>query len=282
MKMAQLKKADQQKFLRLFSVFLTVGALLLGSACSSSGGVSDDFDDEESAELDEVPAEDTETAEVPNDLSSDEDSNELQSAAIEDEPLAVASNDPAAEMVQPSDLESEGSTELASVPPSSEVSPVPAASTALDSYSVQPGDTLMKIAFERYGDLYQWKRIRELNADRLGSDGALRVGTVLKLDQPDHSISIDRNGERYLIRLGDSLGTISGDVYGTMRKWKRLWENNRQLIKDPNKIFAGFTLYYTMTAQDIDEKARITEGQSLGSAGNQDSVEQTQRSPAQQ
>ena len=42
----------------------------------------------------------------------------------------------------------------------------------------------------------------------------------------------------------NTLGTISNDVYGTTHKWKRLWENNRQLIKDPNRIYAGFYLFY--------------------------------------
>jgi nucleoid-associated protein YgaU len=51
-------------------------------------------------------------------------------------------------------------------------------------------------------------------------------------------------GSPYLIRTGDTLGKISKNVYQTMTKWKMLWENNRPMIKDPNKIFAGFTIYY--------------------------------------
>jgi hypothetical protein len=57
-------------------------------------------------------------------------------------------------------------------------------------------------------------------------------------------VTVERNGESYLIKKGDTLGLISNDVYGTTRKWKKLWENNRQLIKDPNRIYAGFYLYY--------------------------------------
>ena len=68
-------------------------------------------------------------------------------------------------------------------------------------------------------------------------------------------VTIERNGESYLIKRGDTLGVISNDVYGTTRKWKKLWENNRQLIKDPNKIYAGFYLYYQpegkLTHEDI-------------------------------
>lgn len=111
-------------------------------------------------------------------------------------------------------------------------------------YRVQPGDTLMKIAFEHYGDLYQWKKIFEDNQAKISNPNALVVGSVLEFEKPAYDVSIERNGEKYLIRLGDTLGKISGEVYGTVRKWRLLWENNRTLIKDPNKIFAGFYLYY--------------------------------------
>jgi nucleoid-associated protein YgaU len=113
-----------------------------------------------------------------------------------------------------------------------------------EDYTVQAGDTLMKIAFETYGDLYQWKKILELNRDKIKDPAALSAGTVLKVEKPGSPVSIDRNGEKYLIKLGDTLGKISNNVYGTPKKWRQIWDNNKQMIKDPNKIFAGFFLYY--------------------------------------
>ena len=113
-----------------------------------------------------------------------------------------------------------------------------------ENYTVNAGDTLMKVAFEVYGDLYQWRRIHEANRDQVQDPNRLAKGMVIKVEKPASPTQIDRNGEQYLIRKGDTLGTISGQVYGTQSKWRKLWENNRQLIKDPNRIFAGFTLYY--------------------------------------
>jgi|GEM_PF-1103209 len=110
-------------------------------------------------------------------------------------------------------------------------------------YVVKRGDTLMKIAFENYGDLYRWREIYEANRDRIQDPNHVPPGTELVLNGAG-MVQIDRNGEQYLIRRGDTLGSISNTVYGTTRKWKKLWENNRQLIKDPNKIYAGFYLYY--------------------------------------
>lgn len=119
----------------------------------------------------------------------------------------------------------------------------PLSGEAID-YAVQSGDTLMKIAFETYGDLYRWKDIYEWNKGTLSSPSGVRKGMRLKLEKPATSVVIERNGDKYLIKKGDTLGTISDEVYGTKAKWKKIYENNRQLIKDPNKIFAGFSLYY--------------------------------------
>lgn len=141
----------------------------------------------------------------------------------------------------------------ATPPPPAEEMPPPAANDATASappsggageYTVKSGDTLMKIAFETYGDLFKWKEILEANRDRITDPNHLASGTVLKLDTPANPVSIERNGTPYMIKQGDTLGTISNDVYGTKTKWKTIWENNRQLIKDPNKIYAGFYLYY--------------------------------------
>jgi nucleoid-associated protein YgaU len=110
-------------------------------------------------------------------------------------------------------------------------------------YQVKAGDTLMKIAFEQYGDLYRWKEIYNANRSVIQDPNHVPPGTNLTLNGAG-MVTIERNGESYLIKRGDTLGVISKDVYGTMRKWKKLWENNRQLIKDPNKIYAGFYLYY--------------------------------------
>ncbi len=121
-------------------------------------------------------------------------------------------------------------------------------------YQVKAGDTLMKIAFEQYGDLYRWKEIYHANRDAIKDPNSVPPGTVLNLNGAG-MVTIERNGESYLIKRGDTLGVISNDVYGTARKWKKLWENNRQLIKDPNKIYAGFYLYYIPEGKLTREEA---------------------------
>ena len=100
----------------------------------------------------------------------------------------------------------------------------------------------MLMAFNLYGDYSKWKLLRDLNPGI--SSGGLRVGQSIKYRVPDAPFVWSPAGKPYLIQRGDTLGTISNQKYGTTKKWRELYENNRPMIKNPNLIFAGFTLYY--------------------------------------
>ncbi len=141
-------------------------------------------------------------------------------------------------------------------------------SGALEDYTVQEGDTLMKIAFETYGDLYQWKKIYELNREKVTNPNAIPKGTVLKIEKSGSIVSIERNGDKYLIKKGDTLGVVSEDIYGTKTKWKKLWENNKQLIHDPNRIFAGFYLYYSMSPEEKIDSEKLKQNKPMHMVDN--------------
>ena len=109
------------------------------------------------------------------------------------------------------------------------------------SYTVKRGETLMMVAFNIYGDYRKWKDLASLN----GLQGELVAeGAVIRYNKPMQPFVWNPEGLPYLIRSGDTLATISNDKYGTVSKWRSIYNNNRPLIKDPNLIFAGFTLYY--------------------------------------
>lgn len=120
------------------------------------------------------------------------------------------------------------------------------------NYTVKRGDTLMLIAFKMYGDYTKWRSIANLNP----GSGSLKVGSVIRFEKPARRFSWNPEGLPHLIRNGDTLGTISSDKYGTNRRWKDIWNNNRPLIKNPNLIFAGFTVYYIP-----DEDRGVASGQ---------------------
>ncbi|MGE5087188.1 MAG: LysM peptidoglycan-binding domain-containing protein [Bacillota bacterium] len=120
---------------------------------------------------------------------------------------------------------------------------VPSSGGKSSSYKVHSGDTLMKISFEKFGDIYRWREIYESNKDKISNFNILIPGTILTISGVEYVV-IEKNGEPYLIKRNDTLVKISKWLYGTSDQWKSLWTNNRQLIHNPNKIYAGFTLYY--------------------------------------
>ena len=119
------------------------------------------------------------------------------------------------------------------------------------TYQVQKNETLMMIAFKLYGDYGKWKELANYNRDTLKGSTVMRTGMNLKYMAPAEEFVWNPQGLPYLIRTGDTLGLISNSVYQTPKKWKLIWDNNRPLIKDANKIFAGFTLYYLESGRDV-------------------------------
>lgn len=114
------------------------------------------------------------------------------------------------------------------------------------SWTVSKNETLMIIAFKIYGDYDKWRQIAQMNSDVLGGGYSLSVGMKLRYTAPAQPFVWNPEGNPYLIQRGDTLGSISNQTYGTRQYWKNIWQNNRPLIKDPNRIFAGFTIYTPM------------------------------------
>ena len=239
---------------------IVLGMVLLHGACTSSEIKEDgmdlsfgDSDASSSAKINAESGKDAGTDAVPQDTV---------------ETTASDTAEPSNEQQQPTEQSTEQTTtppaEVAGTPASvAEVSPAAAVASVQqpsgasasqvgeerESYTVQEGDTLMKVAFEMYGNVYKWKEIYEANKDQISNPNAIPQGVILKIAKTTSPASIDRIGEKYLIKKGDTLGTISHSVYGTASKWKKIWKNNKQLIRDPNQIFAGFYLYYMSDGQ---------------------------------
>jgi len=120
-------------------------------------------------------------------------------------------------------------------------------------YSVKAGDTLMKIAFSIYGDIGRWKDLQELNSGKITNTNALRKGMKLKYETPLEPFQQEVLGHSYEIKSGDTLAGIADEVYGKRNKYKKLQRYNARLIRNPNRIYAGFTLYYDINEQEMAE-----------------------------
>lgn len=49
-------------------------------------------------------------------------------------------------------------------------------------------------------------------------------------------------GRTYVVVKGDSLSAIAKREYGDLKEWHRIYEANRDIIKDPDLIYPGQTL----------------------------------------
>ena len=129
---------------------------------------------------------------------------------------------------------------------------------AVQIYKVQKGETLMQIAFKLYGDISRWKELKKMNGDKLAANRSLKTRTALKYIPPAEKFIWNPEGKAYLIKNGETLGNISTNVYKTSKQWKNIWENNKPLITNPNRIYAGFTIYYKpkskLVIKSIDEE----------------------------
>jgi nucleoid-associated protein YgaU len=49
-------------------------------------------------------------------------------------------------------------------------------------------------------------------------------------------------GRTYVVVKGDSLSKIAKREYGDVKEWRRIYEANRDVVKDPDLIYPGQTL----------------------------------------
>lgn len=103
-----------------------------------------------------------------------------------------------------------------------------------DQYTVLKGDYLWKISKkpEIYNDPYQWIRIYCVNRDQIKNPDLIYPDQVLKIQR-----TLDKN--QYLVAKGDFLKKIAGNssVYNDPTKWTKLYEANKDIISDPNRIY---------------------------------------------
>lgn len=218
--------------------WMVVFSLCLANACSGSKSAQKVNEGTPQIELSDADEFIENSSEQPADGASSDD------ASV---PVAEDSTDPSSENVVISNTEplvQESNLENASPAMNFEAG-------AIKQYVVQKNETLMMIAFKLYGDYGRWKDLASMNSQALKGGTTVKSGMSLSYTAPAEEFVWNPQGNPYLIKPGDTLGSISKDVYATMKKWKLLWENNRPLIKDPNKIYAGFTIYYLENGREV-------------------------------
>lgn len=134
-------------------------------------------------------------------------------------------------------------------------------------HHVQANESLYKIAAKYYGDGNAWRRIAKDNEGRVGDNGSVREGVTLRIldptvgSTPDQAVARapvkpgvepiakpqtrivePKNALTYTVKSGDTLGEISQNVLGTIRRQHELIALNRDVLKDPDQLRAGMVL----------------------------------------
>ena len=65
----------------------------------------------------------------------------------------------------------------------------------------------------------------------------LSLKEALKIEIPDMSKTM------YTVKSGDSLSKISKEVYGDANSYQKIFEANKPMLSDPDKIYPGQVLY---------------------------------------
>jgi nucleoid-associated protein YgaU len=107
------------------------------------------------------------------------------------------------------------------------------------TYVVRRGDYLTKISGleDIYLDPLKWRRIYRANRAVIGSDP--------NLIHPDQELAVPRDWPASVeVKPGDNLWKIAGywEVYGDRRLWERIYEANRDQLRDPNMLTVGQVL----------------------------------------
>jgi nucleoid-associated protein YgaU len=52
-------------------------------------------------------------------------------------------------------------------------------------------------------------------------------------------VPVEQVYQTYVVAAGDSLSRIAKRFYGSADEWRRIFEANSDVLKDPDKIFPG-------------------------------------------
>jgi len=106
------------------------------------------------------------------------------------------------------------------------------------TYEVIKGDSLWKIAQQRYNNGYKWVEIAKQNNLDENSANNLEIGQ--KLNLPDlQSLNLPTE---HVVVSGESLSKLALNYYGDMFAWEKIWNANKTLVEDPNLIDIGMKL----------------------------------------
>ena len=110
-------------------------------------------------------------------------------------------------------------------------------------YTVQPGDSLWKIAAKYRKQGVTWQRIYADNATVIKNPGLIFAGQQLRIrfaaTDGAQTPAVGTYSESYSVKPGDTLWGIAVKTYGDGRLWTRIYEANRDVMENPDRLRIG-------------------------------------------
>ena len=116
---------------------------------------------------------------------------------------------------------------------------------AWEKHMINPGDFLVKIAKEEYGDFRLWKHIYAWNKDEIGDNpNMIYPYTFLNLQRERlKAKTAEPTFTEYTVQPGDNLWNIAGKRYGDAKSWIIVLMDNEKTIKASAGVLSpGMTL----------------------------------------
>lgn len=123
----------------------------------------------------------------------------------------------------------------------------------MKEYTVKAGDSFSGIARALYGDARYYTLLMKANPDvdpmNLQINQKIKVPPLpnetsqagVAKESSERSAPEDSDG-LYTVQTGDTLIKISQTFYGTSKKWKQIYDANREVIHDPDMLQVGARL----------------------------------------
>ncbi len=117
-----------------------------------------------------------------------------------------------------------------------------------DEYMVVAGDSLWKIAENKFNNGYIWTEIAKAN--NLSKPNQIEIGQKLIMPKIEKKevVTVDKDidstiavGE-YKVVKNDNLWKIAVRAYGDGYQWVKVWQENKSKLWDPNELEIGMIL----------------------------------------
>ncbi len=122
-------------------------------------------------------------------------------------------------------------------------------------HTVEAGETLSKIAAEVLGDPNRWRELAAINTDRIPDPNNVAKGVLIRIPVRGSSgDSSTRKREttqqktretqvrKHVVAKNENLSEIAAKYLGSARRWREIYEANRDVISNPDNVRAGTEL----------------------------------------